>query len=243
MVKKPRKKRSGIGAVFTSIRQSFLAGLVIIAPIALTIYIIWTAVGIIDSWVLPFIPARYNPTNYILVEIRGIGLIIFIVFTLLVGYSMKGLVGRTVLGWGERLVDRTPIVRNVYNSIKHISETVLSQSTSSFEKACLIEYPRKGIWAVAFLSRPTKGEIRKQSRGDSTLVGLFVPTTPNPTSGFLLFVPKSEIIVLDMTIEDAIKLVISAGIVYPPDKPDLLAPTPRATKHRAGNQSSRRRSR
>jgi len=240
MVKSPEPEQFGIRSILANLRRNFLAGLVIIAPIGLTIYIVWTAVGVIDSWILPLIPERYHPSRYFLVDVRGIGLVIFIVFTLLVGYTMRGLIGRTILGWAEGIVDRTPIVRNVYNSIKQISETVVNQSSSSFEKACLIEYPRKGIWAIGFLSRPSKGAVQNQYNGNEQLIGIFLPTTPNPTSGFLLFVPKSDLIILDMTIEDAIKLVISAGLVYPPDGQNETNLLPDTTKHRAESQSNLR---
>ncbi len=233
-----KKRRSSF---FGHLRANFLTGLVIVAPAALTIYFVWTAIGIIDSWVLPLIPDRYielySPEANLGFSIRGIGLVIFLIFTLLVGYFMKGLIGRTLLKWGEQLIDRTPVVRTVYNALKHIAETVINQSSQSFEKACLIEYPRKGIWAIAFIARPARGEIKAKYQGDDKLLGLFVPTTPNPTSGFFLMVPESDVVVLDMTLEDAVKLVISAGLVYPANyQTDTSSET---TIHQAESQSSR----
>ena len=221
------------------LRANFLTGLVIVAPVALTIYFVWTAIGIIDSWVLPLIPDRYlklYSPDVLGFNIRGVGLVIFLVFTLLVGYFMKGLIGRTMLKWGERIIDRTPVVRTVYNALKHIAETVINQSSHSFEQACLIEYPRKGTWAIAFIARPTKGEIRDKFPGDDRLLGLFVPTTPNPTSGFFLMVPESDVLVLNMSIEDAVKLVISAGLVYPANYQTILSSD--TTTHQAENQSN-----
>ena len=111
-----------------------------------------------------------------------------------------------------------PVVRSIYNGVKQIAETVFAQSERSFEKACLIEYPRKGIWAIGFVSTSAKGEIAKRAKTDAEMMSIFLPTTPNPTSGFLLFVPKEDVIELDMTVEDAAKLVISAGLVYPNSK-------------------------
>ncbi len=234
---KLRRRRS---TFLGHLRANFLTGLVIVAPVALTIYFVWTAIGIIDSWVLPLIPDRYiqllSPEVTLGFNIRGFGLVIFLVFTLLVGYFMKGLIGRTLLKWGERLIDRTPVVRTVYNALKHIAETVINQSSQSFEQACLIEYPRKGTWAIAFIARPTKGEIKDKFPGDDRLLGLFVPTTPNPTSGFFLMVPESDILVLDMTIEDAVKLVISAGLVYPANYQSQISSD--TTIHQAESQSS-----
>ena len=148
---------------------------------------------------------------------RGIGVVIFLFFTMLVGWMGKGLIGRSFLRWGEGLVGRMPVVRSIYNAVKQIAETVFAQTETSFDKACLIEYPRKGIWAIGFISTSTKGEIlEKADAGPMTSV--FVPTTPNPTSGFLLLFPTKDIHELDMTVEDAAKLVISAGLVYPGEK-------------------------
>lgn len=203
---------------FAPLRASFLTGLVVIAPIWLTIYLIWTFVGWIDSWVLPLVPGQYRPEQYIGVNLRGVGVFIFLVFTIIVGWMAKGFIGRSFLHWGERLVDRMPVVRTVYNALKQIAETVFAQSDTSFEKACLVQYPRNGIWAIAFISTPARGEVNASIPRDEQIISVFLPTTPNPTSGFLLFVPISDIIELDMSVEDAAKLVISAGLVYPNGK-------------------------
>jgi len=212
------------------LRGNFLAGLIIVAPIGLTFYLIWTVVGWIDGWVWPFVPNAYQPEELInrffgsedgeriSVNVRGIGVVIFLVFTVIVGWIGKGLLGRSFLRWAERLVDRMPVVRSIYNGVKQIAETVFSQRDTSFDKACLIEYPRKGIWAIAFISTTAKGEVKEKLPDDDEIVTVFLPTTPNPTSGFLLFLPRSDVKELDMTVEDAAKLVISAGLVYPNDK-------------------------
>jgi len=222
----PRKRRPLLG----SLRGSFLTGLVVIAPIGLTIWLIWSFVGWMDGWVLPFVPAQFRPENYIGINLRGVGVIIFLVFTLLVGWTAKGLIGRSLIRWGEGLVDRMPVVRSVYNGLKQIAETVFAQSDTSFEKACMVEYPRKGIWAIAFVSTNAKGEIQAKLPLDGDKISVFLPTTPNPTSGFLLFVPRADVIMLDMSVEDAAKLVISAGLVYPNGKG---APQPVALPDRA----------
>ena len=218
-------------SIFARLRSNFLAGLIIVAPIGLTIWLIWTVVGWVDSWVWPFVPQAYHPealVNYLLgrtpgnevtVNVRGVGVVIFLVFTVVVGWVGKGLIGRSFLGIGERLVDRMPVVRSIYNAVKQIAETVFSQRDTSFDKACLVEYPRRGIWAIAFISTNAKGEIDAKISDGEPVVTVFLPTTPNPTSGFLLFLPQSDVKPLDMTVEDAAKLVISAGLVYPNDKP------------------------
>ncbi|WP_102110340.1 DUF502 domain-containing protein [Oceaniglobus roseus] len=211
----PRKRRNPL---FGSLRASFLTGLVVIAPIGLTVWLMWTVIGWVDGWVLPFVPSRFRPENYIGINLRGVGVIFFLVFTVVVGWLAKGLIGKSLIRWGESLVDRMPVVRSVYNGLKQIAETVFAQSETSFDRACLVEYPRKGLWAIAFISTDAKGEIRNAMPGDGHKVTVFLPTTPNPTSGFLLFVDREDIHELDMTVEDAAKLVISAGLVYPPER-------------------------
>ncbi|MGI1661855.1 DUF502 domain-containing protein [Palleronia sp. KMU-117] len=207
----PKRRRTLLG----SLRASFLTGLVVIVPIAVTIWLVWTVVGWIDGWVLPLIPHTYRPEQYIGINLRGVGVVIFLIFTVMVGWLAKGLIGRSLIGWAEGLVDRMPIVRSVYNGLKQIAETVFAQTETSFDKACLVQYPRPGIWAIAFISTNAKGEIARQIPVDSEIVSVFLPTTPNPTSGFLLYVPRSDLIELTMSVEDAAKLIISAGLVYP----------------------------
>ena len=201
---------------FTSnLRNNFLTGLAVIIPVFITTYLIWSTIGIVDGWVLPLIPEKYAIDKFIGIDIKGIGVIIFLLFTVFIGSLTKGYFGRTILKSAESLVDRMPVVRSIYNGIKQIAETVFSQSNNSFERACLVEYPRKGIWAVAFVSTKTKGEVSEKIGKNKELFSIFLPTTPNPTSGFLLFLPEKDIIFLDMTVEDAAKLVISAGLVTP----------------------------
>ncbi|GAA3875645.1 DUF502 domain-containing protein [Celeribacter arenosi] len=221
-------RKSGL---FSRLRASFLTGLVVVAPIGLTAYVIWTVIGWVDGWVLTFVPNAYHPdalinrflgytdpADQIHVNLRGVGVIIFLIFTIFVGWIAKGLVGRSLLRWAESLVDRTPVVRSIYNGVKQIAETVFAQTETSFDQACLIEYPRKGIWAVGFVSTEAKGEITKRTPEGEKMLSVFVPTTPNPTSGFLLFFPESDVTILSMSVEDAAKLVISAGLVYPNQK-------------------------
>jgi len=208
--KKPRR--------FARLRTSFLTGLIVIAPVGLTIWLMWTLIGWVDGFVLPLIPDRYQPEEYLGLNFRGVGVVIFLVFTVIVGWVAKGLIGRSLIRFAESLVNRMPVVRSIYSGVKQIAETVFAQSERSFQKACLIQYPRKDIWAIGFISSDTKGEVNAKAHTASDMVSVFVPTTPNPTSGFLLFFPREDVIELDMTIEDAAKLVISAGLVYPGEK-------------------------
>ncbi|MCZ4351354.1 DUF502 domain-containing protein [Roseovarius aestuarii] len=208
----PQPRRPGL---FAALRASFLTGLVVIAPVGLTIWLIWTLMGWVDAVVLPLVPSHLRPDEYIGINLRGLGVIVFLIFTIVVGWIAKGLLGRSLIRFAESLVDGVPVVRSIYSGVKQIAETVFAQSERSFEKACLIQYPRKGLWAIAFISTSAKGEIARRAETAGDLISVFLPTTPNPTSGFLLFVPKEDVIELDMTVEDAAKLVISAGLVYP----------------------------
>ena len=218
-------RRAGL---FSRLRSSFLTGLVVIAPVWLTIWLIWSVVGWIDGAVLPWVPNSYQPDKMIQdllgldrdvqINVRGIGVIIFLVFTIIVGWMAKGLMGRSLIRVAESVVERTPVVRSIYSGIKQISETVFAQTERSFEKACLIEYPRKGIWAIGFISTTAKGEISERAGNSGEMLSIFLPTTPNPTSGFLLFLPAEDVTELEMSVEDAAKLVISAGLVYPNGK-------------------------
>ncbi|MAN56264.1 MAG: DUF502 domain-containing protein [Paracoccus sp. (in: a-proteobacteria)] len=195
------------------LRSNFLAGLVVVAPIGITVWLIWTLTGWMDSWVLPMVPPRWRPENYIGIPLRGVGVVFFLLFTVLIGWVAKGWVGRALLRTGERIVARMPIVRSVYGAVKQIAETILSQDEARFDRACMIEYPRKGLWALGFVAGPAKGELVSRTADD--LIAVFVPTTPNPTSGFLIYVPASDVTILSMSVEDAAKLIISAGLVYP----------------------------
>lgn len=206
------------------LRGAFLTGLVVIAPVGLTIWLLLTVIGWIDGFVLPLVPHRMRPEQYIGINLRGVGVIIFLIFTIVVGWVAKGIIGRSLINFAESLVDRMPVVRSIYSGIKQISETVFAQSERSFEKACLVQYPRRGIWAIGFVSTVAKGEISDRAETGGKLMSIFVPTTPNPTSGFLLYFPEEDVIELEMTVEDAAKLVISAGLVYPNSK-DPSRPT------------------
>lgn len=200
----------------TRIRNYFLTGLVVAAPIGLTIWIVRWFIDLIDTWFTPLIPKQYQPDNYLPFDIPGLGLLIAFVLLTLLGALTANFFGRTVLNFGERIVSRMPVVRSIYGALKQIFETVISQSAASFREVGLIEYPRKGLFCIVFITTQTKGEIVDKSGHE--LISVFLPTTPNPTSGFLLFVPKQDVKILDMTIEEGAKLIISAGLVEPPRK-------------------------
>jgi len=199
----------------TRLRNYFLTGLIIVGPISITVYIVWGFINFVDAWIKPLIPAAYNPETYLPFALPGAGLLFAIIGIVVIGALTANLFGRSLVGFGESIVDRMPVVRNVYNALKQIFETVLSQSSSSFKNVGLIEYPRKGLYCIVFIATDSSGEILDKWPASTEPISVFLPTTPNPTSGFLLFVPRRDIIILDMSVEEGAKLVISAGLVTP----------------------------
>lgn len=223
------------------LRTNFLTGLVVVLPVFLTIYLVWITIGFVDAQVIPLIPSRYNPENVFGRNIFGLGLIVFLVFTTMVGALTKGFIGRRIIHYGERVVERMPVIRSIYNALKQVMETVLSPSATSFKQACLIEYPHKGIWSIAFVSAEVRGEIatRLEDVSGDTILSVLMPTTPNPTNGFLFYVPRRDVILLDMSIEEAAKLIISAGLVQPPPPgPAAAVPAPRRPRRRTAGRTA-----
>jgi uncharacterized membrane protein len=207
------------------LRNYFLTGIVVAAPVGITIYLTWAFVHWVDNRVKPLIPAIYNPDNYLPFSVPGVGLLFAILMLTLLGFLTASLVGRSVVGFGESLLDRMPVVRNLYRGLKQIFQTALSQSSRSFQQVGLIEYPRKGVWRVGFIATQAKGEVPERL-ADEDLMALFVPNTPNVTAGFLVYVPRRDVVILDMTVEEAAKMIISAGLVAPESRPQAgrLAP-------------------
>jgi len=208
---------------FGYLRRWFFAGLLVSAPILLTGYIIWLIVDIIDGQVSQLLPAHLNPQEYLSFHLPGIGLIIAVITIIVIGALTTGFIGRSLIKLGERLVNSVPVIRSVYGAIKQIMETIMASQSDAFREVVLVEYPRKGIWAIGFVTGTTKGEVQNMS--SENLINVFVPTTPNPTSGFLLFFRREEAITLEMGVEEAVKMVVSGGIVTPDD--------PRANRTRA----------
>ena len=214
--------------LLSRLRNYFLTGVIVTAPFAITIFLVWQFITFLDSYAGRLVPAYYIE-QYLPFGIPGIGLVVMLVLLTSIGFVTAGLAGRTMVRMGERFLSRMPVVRSVYGTLKQIFETVLNQSSRSFREVVLVEYPRRGIGAIGFVTGPTQGEV--QERTDEDLVNIFLPTTPNPTSGFLLFVPRKDLIHLEMTVEEGIKLVISGGIVTPKspfdeDEPDQVRGTP-----------------
>ena len=218
---KPAPKRG----LLARLRTYFLTGIVGSAPVGITIWLIWLFIAFVDRTVVPLIPDDYNPSDVLGVSVPGIGVIVVLIVVTFIGFMVTNFFGRYMVRFGERMVARVPVVRTIYGVIKQIFDAVLAQSEGAFRDVVLIEYPRKGIWVIGFITSNTEGEVQRITKDD--MVNVFLPTTPNPTSGFLLFVPRKDCIVLDMTVEEGVKLVISGGIVSPPDKkapPSVAAP-------------------
>ncbi|HNB27596.1 MAG TPA: DUF502 domain-containing protein [Alphaproteobacteria bacterium] len=223
----------GKGAGFSlwaRLRTYFFAGILITAPVSLTIYLAWLFISFVDERVFSLLPPEYNPESYMPFFIPGLGLLVVLVGLTLIGALTAGFLGRAARQLIDGILNRLPVIRSLYSAITQIMETVLANKSSAFRECVLIEYPRKGIWTLGFITGTSKGEVQEVT--SELLVNVFVPTTPNPTSGFLLFVPDQDIIRLKMPIEDGLKLVISGGIVTPPGPKAQLeasaSPTPEA---------------
>ena len=169
-----------------------------------------------DSKITPLIPTAYNPETYLPFAVPGLGLIIVFIALTFIGWSTAGLLGRLWTRVSEKALARMPVVRSVYVAVKQIIETILKQQSNAFREVVLFEYPRRGSWAIGFITGQTQGEVQNLTADD--VVNVFLPTTPNPTSGYLLFIPRRELVILDMTVEEGIKMVVSGGIVTPPDR-------------------------
>ena len=200
---------------FARLRRYLLTGIVVTAPISITIYLTYVFLTFIDTHVVGLIPENAYTKYYGDTAIPGLGLIIAITFFILIGWFATNFLGRFIIRIYEYILDRMPVIRTVYGAIKQIFETIMASQSSAFREAVMLEYPRKGTYSIGFVTGSSKGEVQENTKSET--INVFVPTTPNPTSGFLLFVPKKDLIYLGMTVEEAVKLVVSAGIITPED--------------------------
>ncbi len=195
------------------IRAYLFTGILVTAPVAITFYMAYKFIFWVDRIVNQVLPPQYKFDNILPFTIPGLGLIVLIVALIVVGMFAAGFLGKFFLKLGEWIVYKMPLVSSIYSLLKQIFETFLSNKSQAFSKVVLLEYPRKGIWILGFVSSDTKGEVR--GRFDEEMLNVFIPTTPNPTSGFLIFVPKKDTVELEMSVEEGIKFVISGGLVEP----------------------------
>ncbi len=197
------------------LRGYFLTGLIVVGPVAITLYVVWWFINLVDAWVKPLVPQTYLPDTYLPFRVPGVGLIVGIVLLMVVGALTANLFGRTIVSYGEVMLDRMPVVRGVYRLVKQIFTTVFSKSGTSFKRVGLIGFPRRGLYCIVFMAGDPPVEVDEKIGGGKPLITVFMPNGPNPTTGFIVFVPASEVIPLDLAVEDAAKLVVSAGLVGP----------------------------
>lgn len=199
----------------TRLRRYFLTGLVIAGPLAITLWVTWWFVNLIDGMVKPLIPVSYLPETYLPYTIPGFGLVIGVLGITLIGFLTANLVGRSLLNAGEAILDRMPIVRGLYKGVKQVFETIFSQSGTSFRKVGMVQFPQPGMWSIVFIAQEAAPEIAgRLPRGDEQ-IGVFLPCTPNPTTGFFFYLPRREVVELSISVEDGAKLIMSAGLIQP----------------------------
>ena len=198
------------------IKRYFLTGLLIWVPLAITAWVLVLIVGTMDQS-LHLLPAAIHPRNLLGFDLPGVGAVLTLLIIVLTGLLATNFIGQRLVIWWERLLARIPVVNSIYTSVKQVSDTLFSSSGNAFRKALLIEYPRRGAWTIAFLTGKPGSDVLQHLDGD--FVSVYVPTTPNPTSGFFLMIAKADVIELDMSVDTALKYVISMGVVAPPPAP------------------------
>ena len=199
-----------------TLKTYLFTGILVTAPVAITFYVSIKLFLWLDSWATKLIPEKYNPETYLSYGLPGLGVLILLLFLILIGMLTANYVGRWFVEIGQRVLSRVPVISGIYSALKKLFETLMGNNTQAFRKAVLVEYPRKGMWTVAFMTAPVYVGFKKMLPQD--MVTLYVPTTPNPTSGFMVYVPKKEIKELNIPVEEALKLVLSMGIVAPSKK-------------------------
>jgi uncharacterized membrane protein len=200
--------------IASRVRNYFLTGLILVGPLYITISLTWWFINWVDDVVKPFVPDAIRPETYLPFNVPGLGLIIGFTTLTLLGFLTANLVGRKLVEFGEVILNRTPIIRPIYRSLKQIFETLFSKSGSSFRRVGLVEFPAPGMWSVVFLSQPPSGNVAERLP-PTDHVSAFLPCTPNPTTGFFFYLPRQDVIELDITVESAMTLVMSAGIAQP----------------------------
>ncbi len=226
----PEDKTSTRMDLMRGLRNNFLTGVVVVMPIAVTLWLVLAVVGFVDRVVKPIIPPIYNPETYLPFAVPGLGLVFAVMFLTALGAFAANYAGRAALAWADRLVERVPLIRNIYKAVKQLITTFMLQREQSFREVVLVQYPRDGTWVLGFVTRAAVGEVAA-ALGPG-FVGVFVPTTPNPTSGFLIYEHRDRMKTLKMSVEDGAKMIVSAGLVAPgeemPDPSPVPPPPPEA---------------
>lgn len=208
----------------TRLRRYFFTGLVLAAPLAITASVTWWFVNLIDGWVKPLIPNAYLPDAYLPYPIPGVGLVIGLIGLTLLGFLTANLVGRTLIDAGEAILHRMPVVRGLYKGVKQVFETIFSQGGTSFRKVGMVQFPQPGMWSIVFIAQEAAPEIAGKLPDGNEQIGVFLPCTPNPTTGFFFYLPRREVVELTISIEDGAKLIMSAGLIQPGAVAQKLAP-------------------
>jgi uncharacterized membrane protein len=211
---KAAKNATAPRGAMARLRNYFLTGLIVTGPVAVTIWLTWSFINWVDNLLRPIMPPALRPETYLPFPIPGTGLIIALIVLTLIGFLTANLIGRTLVGWGERLLTHMPIVRPIYKMMKQIFETLFSKNGSNFRKVALVEFPAPGMWSLVFLSQEPSGDLARRLP-KTEHVSAFLPCTPNPTTGFFFYVPRKDLIELDLSVESAMTLLISAGMVQP----------------------------
>jgi uncharacterized membrane protein len=197
------------------LRRYFLTGVVVAGPLTITAAVTWWFINLVDAWVTPLIPAAYLPESYLSFRIPGFGLLVGLLGLTLLGFLTANLVGRAIFEAGESLLNRTPVVSGLYKGMKQIFSTVFSTSGTTFRTVGMVEYPAKGMWSIVFLSQPPAPDIADRLPNGDDQIGVFLPCSPNPTTGFFFYVPRKEVVELAISVDEAAKLILSAGLIQP----------------------------
>src|SRR3954471_2345143 len=235
----PEEVQRGLMARF---RNYFLTGLIVAGPIAITFYLTWWFVTWVDGLVRPFVPVAYRPETYLPFGLPGAGLIIAVFALTMLGFLTANLIGRKLVDFGERLLGRMPVVRAIYRSLKQVFETLFSGQGSSFRRVGLVEFPSPGMWSIVLISQPPSADIANKFPSEEEHISVFLPCSPNPTTGFFFYVPKSRLIEVEMSAEDAATLIMSCGVVQPGSDPQkrIAALAETANAARAANAAALR---
>lgn len=199
----------------TRLRRYFLTGLVLAAPLAITASVTWWFINLVDGMVKPLVPARFWPDSHLPFPLPGFGVVIALVGLTLLGFLAANLVGRTLIGAGEAILHRMPVVRGLYKGVKQIFETIFAQSGTSFRKVGMVQFPQPGMWSIVFIAQEAAPEIAGKLPDGAEQIGVFLPCTPNPTTGFFFYLPRREVVELSISVEDGAKLIMSAGLIQP----------------------------
>ena len=222
----PAPKPPGLMA---RIRTWFLTGLVIAGPLAVTAWLVWWFIDTVDHWVKPLVPPSLWPDTYLPVRVPGTGVILAVVGLILLGFFAANIAGRTLLNIGEMMLDRMPVVRGLYKGVKQVFETVFSQSGTSFRRVGLVQYPQPGMWSIVFISAPPSDQVSRVLPTGEDYISVFLPCTPNPTTGFYFYLPARDVIEVSLSPDEAAKLIMSAGLIQP-DEAGKLAALAKAAK-------------